>query len=476
MEDEEKGGVAIPMTNKGFENSIKQEGEKTKQYISALIVTLGAFSAGTVLSWTSAAFPMLRDNSTNILDEPINASQEGWVGSLLAIGALIGAFPAGILAEKIGRKWTIVGLAVPFIISWIIIIASNTIAGLYVARIFAGIATGGICVTAPLYIGETAEASIRGALGSFFQLLLTIGILYSYVLGSTVNYQWLGILCGLIPVVFLIIFFFMPETPVYLLKKDKRQEAEKVLQWLRGKNYDIKPEKAAIQEELDEAANNKASFKDLISSKANVNALIVSLGLMIFQQLSGVNAVIFYASDIFEAAGTGLDASISTVIVGVVQVIVTYAATLLVDRAGRRLLLLISSSVMCICLVVLGVYFHVKEGGSDVSSIGWIPLISVNIFIVCFSLGFGPLPWMMMSELFSTSIKGLASGLAVTLNWALVFLVTRTFTDLTAAVTIAGAFWIFGSITAVGFLFVFFKVPETKGKTLAEIQKILSGN
>lgn len=211
MEDDEKGSVTIPMTNKGSENVVKQEGEKTKQYISALAVTIGAFAAGSVLSWTSAAFPMLKDNSTQILPEPITESQEGWVGSLLAIGALIGAFPAGILAEKIGRKWTIVGLAIPFIISWIIIIATNSIGALYAARVLAGIATGGICVTAPLYIGETAETSVRGALGSFFQLLLTVGILYSYVLGATVNYMLLGVLSGLVPVVFLIIFFFMPD-------------------------------------------------------------------------------------------------------------------------------------------------------------------------------------------------------------------------------------------------------------------------
>lgn len=125
--------------------------------------------------------------------------------------------------------------------------------------------------------------------------------------------------------------------------------------------------------------------------------------------------------------------------------------------------------------LLIGIYFYIKEGDETaVADIGWIPLLSVNVFIVCFSLGFGPLPWMMMSEVFASNIKEVASGLAVTLNWILVFVVTRTFKDLINGITAAGTFWLFGSITAVGFVFVFIKVPETKGKTFAEIQRLLA--
>lgn len=123
-----------------------------------------------------------------------------------------------------------------------------------------------------------------------------------------------------------------------------------------------------------------------------------------------------------------------------------------------------------------GIFFHLKDNEHDVSNLGWLPLLSLTVFIIFFSLGFGPLPWMMMSELFATSVKGVASSIAVVVNWALVFLVTRVFKDLADAVTSAGAFWIFGAIIGIGFLFVFFKVPETKGKTSAEIQKLLGGH
>jgi len=231
-----------------------------------------------------------------------------------------------------------------------------------------------------------------------------------------------------------------------------------------------------FQADIDESLNNRASFKDLLTP-ASIKALIIALGLMLFQQLSGINAVIFYTAKIFQAAGSSLDSNVCAIIVGVVQVVTTYVATLLVDRAGRRILLLISSVVMCLCLVILGVYFNWKEQDeASVANIGWLPLISVNLFIVMFSCGFGPLPWMMMSELFPTNIKGLASGLAVTLNWTLAFVVTRTFASLIEQLQSSGTFWLFGGITGAGIIFVYFLVPETKGKTFVEIQKMLGGN
>lgn len=474
----EKGEVALPLrgVGNGYESSPPQEGRKFKQYLAAIAANLGALTVGTILSWTSPALPMLKSNATMILDQPLTEDEGGWVGSLIAVGALIGTFPTGFLCDKIGRRWTIIGLGLPFIISWIMIVFATNVGVLYAARIFAGIATGGSSIAIPMYVGEIAESSVRGALGSFFQLLLTIGILFSYLVGTIVDYKVLGILSGIIPVVFMVAFFFMPESPTYLLKQNKSGEARKALEMLRGPEYDVDREISNIKEELDAANQNKASIKDLFSSRANVNALIIGLSLMLFQQLSGVNAVIFYTADIFKASGSSLDENVCSIIVGVVQVVMTYVATLLVDRAGRRILLLISSVVMCTCLAVLGLFFHLKNGDpSSVSNISWLPLLCVTLFIVTFSLGFGPLPWMMMSEIFSSSIKSAAAGIAVTLNWTLTFIVTKTFTDLVASIGQPGAFWLFASITGVGVLFVFFRVPETKGKTIVEIQRELGG-
>jgi hypothetical protein len=175
-----------------------------------------------------------------------------------------------------------------------------------------------------------------------------------------------------------------------------RQEAGAALKWFWGRQCDTQTALQNIQSDLD-AVGGDAKFSDLFTVRANLMAFIISLALMFFQQFSGINAVIFYAESIFVAAGSTLDPAICTIIVGIVQVVMTVTSSLLIEKAGRRILLLQSSVMMGLCLILLGVYFSLKDGGSDVSNISIIPLGSVVIFIVCFSLGFGPIPWMMAS-------------------------------------------------------------------------------
>ena len=434
--------------------------------------TFGAMAAGTVLAWTSPTLPELQSANSTL---PITPAEGSWIGSLVAVGAIAGALPAGFLAERFGRKIVITSLSAPFLLSWIIILFAGSVGLLYLARLIAGVATGAVCVVVPMYIGEIAEKSVRGSLGSLFQLMLTIGILYTYVFGAVGNYTWLAILSGIIPIAFALTFWRMPESPSYLMKKYRTDEARTSLQFFRGPFYNVRKEMQDMEEDINKSTQEDVSIKDLISDPGTRKALIISLGLMIFQQLSGVNAVIFYTVKIFEAAGSTLDPNIAAIIVGVVQIFFTFVAGLIVDRAGRRILLLTSASVMCLCLGILGFYFHLKNKGDDVSNIGIIPLICVNVFIVVFSLGFGPIPWMMTGELFAANVKGTASSIAVCTNWTLVFIVTFSFEKLLEVLHEHFTFWLFAVICAVATAFVFMVVPETKGKSLAEIQQMLRG-
>ena len=393
----------------------------------------------------------------------------------MAVGAIGGALPAGFLAEKYGRKLVITSLSVPYFLSWIIILLAGSVGLLFLARFIGGVATGASCVVIPMYIGEIAENSVRGSLGTLFQLMLTVGILYTYIFGAACNYTWLAILSGIIPIAFAASFWKMPESPAYLMKKYRTDDARKSLQFFRGPQYNVTREMQDMENDINNSAEEKVSMKDLISDPGTRKALIVSLGLMVFQQLSGVNAVIFYTVTIFEAAGSTLDPNVATIIVGVVQIFFTLVAGLIVDRAGRRILLLTSGGVMCICLAVLGFYFRLKNRGDDVSNIGFIPLICVNVFIVVFSLGFGPIPWMMTGELFAANVKGTASSIAVCTNWTLVFVVTFTFEKFLETLGEDNTFYMFAVICGAAAIFIFLLVPETKGKSLAEIQQILKG-
>lgn len=430
-------------------------------------------AVGTVLAWTSPTLPELQSANSTL---PITPEEGSWISSLVAVGAIVGAVPAGYFAERFGRKLVILALSAPFLLSWVLIVAANSVVLLYLARFIAGIATGAVSVVAPMFIGEIAESSIRGALGSFFQVMLTVGILYTYIIGAVAGYTWLGTLSGAIPVALFITFSRVPESPTYLMKKCRTEDAKKSLKFYRGSSYNFWKELQELEKDISESTQEKASIRDLVSSRGTKKALVISLGLMVFQQLSGINAVIFYSVDIFDAAGSTLDPKVSAIIVGVVQVVVTYAASLMVDRAGRRVLLLLSASIMGLCLAILGLYFCLKNKGDDVSGIGWLPLMCVTIFIVMFSLGFGPLPWMMMGEVFAPNVKGAASSIAVCTNWTLVFLVTYTFGKLVDGLGEHTTFWLFAVICGIATVFIFYLVPETKGKSLAEIQRILNGN
>lgn len=291
---------------------------------------------------------------------------------------------------------------------------------------------------------------------------------------------------------------FILESPTYLVMKERSQQATKSLKWLRGDQYDPTEEIAELQNDIEERKAQTLTFTQAMSRKTTIRGLVISLGLMFFQQVSGINAVIFYTNDIFGAAKTGIQPELATIIVGVMQVIATFVATVIVDRAGRRILLLISDSIMAICTLVLGIYFYIQEsegGEAKVEGWGWLPILSLCIFIISFSIGFGPAPWILVGELFAPDVKGLAASLNGTFNWLLggvlknnfinfclinfyfsAFVITKTFVDIVNALGRGGAFWLFSGLSLVGTVFVFFIVPETKGKSLIEIQGILGGD
>ncbi|KAJ0170751.1 hypothetical protein K1T71_013523 [Dendrolimus kikuchii] len=482
--------------------TVQDKGGQTRrgtQYLAAVAAAIGAVIAGTILAWTSPALPQLEPysnktdtnntcdlasfgNSSHLVNSKcqladflLDTTELSVVSSILAIGAAIVALPVGFLAQRIGRRPTILILAIPFMLNWLLTIFANGSGMLVAARFIAGLGTGGICVAAPMYIGEIAETSIRGALGAFFQLFLTVGILFTFAVGGWTHWRTLSIVSAVLPPLLVAVFWWMPETPQYLLSKNRRRDAEKTLRWLRGPDADLTAELEDMQKEVDDASRHRAGMLSIITNRASRMALVCGLGLMFFQQFSGINAVIFYTNQIFKSAGSNIPAEIATIIVGVVQTIATYISSVLVEKAGRRILLLQSCIIMGCCLIVLGAYFKLQTDGYDVASVGWLPLLCLVLFIISFSMGFGPIPWMMMAELFPVEFRGTATGFTVITNWVLVFVVTLCFPILQVAIGIYSCFWIFAAIMIVCIFFVFFLIPETKGKTISQIQAILAG-
>ncbi|KAL6258018.1 hypothetical protein P5V15_011613 [Pogonomyrmex californicus] len=451
---------------------VRQEGRKLWQYLASISACVMSVGVGTALAWTSPVLPQLYEENSWLV---ITKEQGSWVSSLLALGAIAGAVPSGKMADILGRKKSLLLLAAPFLLSWAIIILASRLWLIYVARFVVGIAVGAACVVVPTYLSEIAETSTRGTLGAMFQLFLTVGILLAFILGSVMSYTAFAIVCALIEVGFLASFIWMPESPVWLVKEGRKPEAVMAMAVLRGDSYDPSAELAEVQRQTERVASRKSTIFDLIRTTAARKALLATLGSMLFQQLSGINAVIFYTVTIFQASGSSIPPEVASIIVAIVQTVMTVVAALIVDRAGRKPLLIFSSSVMMASLVALGSYFNIKTNGSDVSNLGWLPLTSMTLYMISFSVGMGPIPWMLMGELFPAETKAVASGIAVMLNWFLVFLVTKTFPMMNEELGADITFWIFATIMAAGTAFIYFFILETKGKTTQQIQDELQG-
>ncbi|CAH1404635.1 unnamed protein product [Nezara viridula] len=445
---------------------------KSSQYIYTLAVTIVVIAGGTVIGWSSPALPQLQSPDSDV---PLTPEEGSWVGSLLTIGCFLGALPAGSIADCLGRKWAIMSMTIPILTSWVMIFFAKTAMIFYIARLIGGLGLGALCTLVPMYIGEIAEESIKGTLGTGFQLMLVVGIVYAYSVGAAVKYTMLPLLCGSINVIFLIAFFMAPESPVWLVVKGRRREAEASLRRLRGASHDITGEMEAVEEEFAKQNEMNVPFFQAICTRAGILSFTMCLGCMFFQQVSGINIVIFYAGNIFKDAGSSLDPAIAAILIPLTMTFATIVSALLVDRLGRKILLQISAGAMIICLGVLGYFFYMKDNGQDISNIGLVPIGAMILYVLLFGIGYGPIPWMISSELLPPEIKSTCSGIAAGFNWLVAFVVTKSFQPLVAGVGSAVTFWIFSGFNALSLIFVTFVLLETKGKSIAEVQEILSG-
>ncbi|XP_012287765.1 facilitated trehalose transporter Tret1 [Orussus abietinus] len=458
-----------------------EKGSKLLQFIAAATGNMCVVAGGAMMGWTSPILPKLVSSEVaadNPFGRPISDEEASWIGSLVPLGTVFGAIIAGYLAERLGRKKTLLLCTLPYTIGWILVGTATNIPQLYVARLISGIALAVPFTVLPMYVGEIAETSIRGVLGSFLQLFITIGFLFSYAIGPYVSYVVLCYSCATIPLIFFLCFLPMPESPYYLLSKGRKEDALQNLARLRGKTVQgVQKEADEMQAIVEEAFRNEASMADLFTVKANFKALLFTCALVAFQQFSGIDVMLFYTEEIFISAHSTIPSSISTIVIGVVQVAASVVTPFVVDRLGRRILLVFSGVGETITLGALGLFFYLMEVSKmDTSSISWLPIGCLMVFISTYSVGWGPLPWAVMGEMFASDVKSKASSITVCICWFIAFIITKFFSNVKVAFGSHTAFWIFGVCAALSVVFTIFLLPETKGKTLQQIQNELSGD
>lgn len=397
----------------------------------------------------------------------LSAGMEEIVVSSVLSGSLAGAVAGGMLADRLGRRKLLIAAAIVFAIGAIGAALASGTAWLIAARIIAGAAIGVASFVAPLYISEIAPVDIRGRLVSINQVALTVGIVISYGVDYAFSggaWRWMFALAVIPAAAFGMGLLFIPTSPRWLVTRGRMDDARDVLKKIRSPEQ-VDGELSEIQKS---AGQQKANWSELLSPNLRM-AMIVGVGLAVLQQITGINTVIYYAPTIFKFAGlsSASVAILASVGVGIINVIFTLVAMQLIDKVGRRPLLLVSLAGMTLSLIVLGVAFALPKLSG---SLGWIAVISLMVYVGSFAVGLGPVFWLLLSEIYPLNIRGRAMSVGTVANWGANLLVAVSFLTLTHSLGKPVTFWLFGGISIAAWCFAYFLVPETKGKTLEQIE------
>lgn len=404
----------------------------------------------------------------------VTREEGSYIAIIAALGNFCGSPISAFLVETIGRKYSIILIALPQLISLTLIYFSYVdLSYLYVARFFGGLSEGATFTIMAMYIGEIAEPHIRGTLGSFLSLTLRVGMLLINIIGSFMTMEEAALVCLVFPISFLMTFIWMPESPYYLLMKKRYKSAELSLQYLRQTD-DVQEELIKMNSDVQRQLSETGTFMDLLRINSNRRACIVILGLRTIQQFSGITAFTLYTQLLFKDAVEDLKPSTAAIIFSSIQLVLTLISSFIVDKIGRKPLLMFSCLSCCVILAIEAIYFTLKDYHlADLNGAKWIPMTGLILFIILFSIGLGSIVNLMLGELFSASVKAKALCI-VNMYFALCYSASTKFFQLMVDWQgLAIPFYVFATCSGLGAIFVYYCVPETKGKTLEEIQQNL---
>jgi SP family galactose:H+ symporter-like MFS transporter len=434
-------------------------------YVAAVFAALGGLLFGYDTGVISGAELFFKNDFTLS-----TFALEVIVSGVLA-GAAAGALAGGRLADLFGRRKLLIATAIIFAAGAIVCALASSAAMLIVGRIIVGLGIGLSSGTVPVYISEVSPANARGWQVSLFQLAITVGILLAYIVyyafAKIEGWRWMFGLAVVPAAIFAAGMVYLPESPRWLAMKGHRDRARDVLIRVRGVS-DVSAEMQEVEATIGDT-HEHGSISELLAPSLRP-ALIVGIGLAIFQQITGINTVIYYAPIILQTAGisSASGAILATAGIGVVNVLMTIVSMWLIDRVGRKPLLLVGIAGMAVTLGLLSISFYVQ---TQPGALAWIAVVGLMLYVASFAISLGPIFWLLISEIYPLRIRSSSEGLAATFNWGSNLVVTLTFLTLLQRIGTSQTFLLYAIFAVGSWVFSYYYVPETKGRTLEEIER-----
>ncbi|XP_062549488.1 facilitated trehalose transporter Tret1-like [Armigeres subalbatus] len=442
------------------------------EYFAAVSATLSLVASVSAAGWSSPAIPALLSPQSHI---EVTAAQGSWIVSILSIGGCLGSVVMSPLVDRYGRKYTMIVSMIPLMLGWIMIVFASNVPTIYVARFLHGISYGTSLAAAPIYLGEISSKNIRGSTGVLVAVMAKLAFLLQYSVGPFVSFRTLAWINFSIPIIFLVTFCWVPESPYYYLARGNDDAAVESLRWLRRCDFNserFRQEYHQMRSLIERNRHERASLTDLFT-KRNRKSLGIILLLSFGMQLTGINAILGYAQTIFSKLDMNFSAAELSIMLGVVQLMAVFVPTFFVDRAGRRPMLLFSSIGSFVGLAICSIYFTLDAKGYDVDAFSWVPFVATLEFIVSYALGLATVPFAILGEVFPKSIKANANSVFSVITSFIVFMVLKMFQVISDGAGTYVAFWIFAISTAGTTVMIYLLIPETKGKSFEEIQEMM---
>ncbi|EAT32798.1 AAEL014968-PA [Aedes aegypti] len=438
------------------------------EFLAALGVSFSAYMIILCMSWSSPALPKLVATDSPI---PITADEGSWIVSTLSIGLMLGPLITAVAADRIGRKRTLLFTALPITMGWMFMAFGDSIGFLYSARFLFGLAVGTTFAVSPMYLGEICSQNIRGSAVSLTGFIGKLAFIVMYGMGPTVNFRtlaWIG-MSG--PVIFILLFIWLPESPYYLLGKGKDTEAELSLKWFR-RSTSVTKELVAMKQFLQQSKDYQGSFKELFAPQYRKNLRIICI-LLFATTCTGVTMILAYAQTIFMKISSDLDPEEMSLVLGIIQALATGIAVVLIDRIGRRPLVLFSIVGITSGLVLTSAYFATASENSS-PYLGWMAFIALLVTVISFDVGLFVIPSIYHAEVLPKPVRAYANAASTIGHGAIQFVNLKLFQILTDNAGVYVPFALYGLAGVVSGVLVYVYIPETKGQSLEEIEKMVA--